>query len=232
MDDFWRRFPADRLIPELSLWSADLPRLADEFARMDPYAGMYHFDVADGHFVPEMLFFPDLVAQLRPLTEKPFHVHLMTDNPLAWIGPFADAGADLITVHHENDDVREALAAIHAAGVVAGLAIQLETPVEAAGPFFDEVAIITLMGTRLGIKGVGLDESAPGRIRALQTVLRERGLTGRIRVAADGGIREHTVPMLRAAGADTVVMGSLAFKAPDLAGRFAWLAGLPAPENG
>jgi ribulose-phosphate 3-epimerase len=87
------------------------------------------------------------------------------------------------------------------------------------------------MGTKLGIKGVGLDEGAPGRIRALQALLRARGLTGQIRVAADGGIREHTVPQLRSAGADTVVMGSLAFKASDLAERFTWLENLPAPES-
>jgi ribulose-phosphate 3-epimerase len=231
MDDFWHPFPTDRLIAELSLWSADLPRLADDMARIEPYGDIYHFDVADGHFVPELLFFPDLIAQLRPLTDKPFHVHLMTKNPRALIEPFAKAGADLITIHYENDDVPETLAAIQAAGVRAGLALQLETPVEAAETYFGEVALFTLMGTRLGIKGVGLDESAPDRIRALQALLREHGLAGQVRVAADGGIREHTVPALRAAGADTVVMGSLAFKAPDLAERFAWLHGLPVPEG-
>src|ERR1700704_5048381 len=77
-----------------SLWSADLGNLAAEIKRVEPYSERFHLDVADGHYVPTMLFFPDLVRSLRPHTSVPFEVHLMTIDPLAWIEPFAEAGAD------------------------------------------------------------------------------------------------------------------------------------------
>ncbi|MGE5222074.1 MAG: D-allulose-6-phosphate 3-epimerase, partial [Omnitrophica WOR_2 bacterium] len=95
-------FPGERLLADASLWSADFTRLGDEIRRVDGYADLYHFDVSDAHFVPGLLFFPDLVAALRPLTRKPFHVHLMADNPLSLIDDFVNAGADRITIHYGN----------------------------------------------------------------------------------------------------------------------------------
>ncbi len=77
-----------------SLWSADLANLAAEIKRVEPYTERFHLDVADGHYVPSMLFFPDLVKSLRKHTSKPFEVHLMTTDPSAWIEPFVEAGAD------------------------------------------------------------------------------------------------------------------------------------------
>ena len=77
-----------------SLWSADLANLGADMIRVATFSERFHLDVADGHYVPTMLFFPDLVKQLRPKTKVPFEVHLMTVDPLAWIEPFADAGAD------------------------------------------------------------------------------------------------------------------------------------------
>src|SRR5579883_2925071 len=79
-----------------SLWSADLGNLAAEIKRVEPYTDRFHFDVADGHYVQTLLFFPDLVKALRPHTAVPFEIHLMTTDPLAWIEPFVDAGADSI----------------------------------------------------------------------------------------------------------------------------------------
>ena len=90
--------PKGRLLAEFSLWSADLVRIADDVARVDDHVDIYHADVADGHFSPAMLLFPDLISQIRPLTERPIHVHLMVaDNALAnQIDQFAAAGADII----------------------------------------------------------------------------------------------------------------------------------------
>src|SRR6058998_2577685 len=79
-----------------SLWSADLGNLAAEIKRVDPFTERWHLDVADGHYVKTLLFFPDLVAQLRRHTKRPFEVHLMTTNPLDWIDPFVEAGADIL----------------------------------------------------------------------------------------------------------------------------------------
>jgi len=227
MTNFWTPFPQNRVLAEISLWSAQLASLKDDIARIDPYTDIYHIDVSDAHFVPGLLFFPDLVAALRPLTDKPFHVHLMTDHPAALMDDFAQAGANLITIHAENGAlVPDALAKIRALGLSAGLALQLETPPEVAAPYFDQLDLIVMMGTKLGIKGVGLDSQACPRITAMQTLLKTHGLTEKIKVGADGGIRNNTVPDLRAAGADTVVMGSLAFGSTDLDETFNWLHSL------
>jgi len=90
--EFWQQFPNNRLLIEVSLWSADFTCFREDIRRIDPFADLYHIDVSDGHFVPGFLFFADLVAALRPLTAKNFHVHLMTTNPLAHIDDFIQAG--------------------------------------------------------------------------------------------------------------------------------------------
>lgn len=223
------QMPKDRLLADFSLWSCDLTNIGGDIRRTEPFADMYHIDVADGHFVPSLLFFPDLVAALRPMTRRPFHVHLMVTRPTSLIDEFADAGADILTVHYENAERDEALNQIRARGLTAGLAVQLETPVERLVDQFSRVDVFVLMGTRLGIKGVGLDAEACPRIARLRSLIEREGYLHRIRIQADGGIRDTTVPQLRAAGADIITPGSLAFKSPDLLETTCWLRGLPGP---
>ncbi|MEC8246147.1 MAG: ribulose-phosphate 3-epimerase [Pseudomonadota bacterium] len=215
--------PKGRLLAEFSLWSADLVRIADDVARVDDHVDIYHADVADGHFSPAMLLFPDLISQIRPLTERPIHVHLMVaDNALAnQIDQFAAAGADIISIHAENADVGTALDRIAAKGLAAGLVLQLHTPVASIQSHLDRLAMLTLLGTKMGIKGVGLDPQAEDRLREARGMI--AATDGQTLLAADGGIRDHTVPGLHEAGADTIVMGSLAFGAEDLPGRMAWV---------
>ena len=105
--------------------------------------------------------------------------------------------------------------------------LRLETPVEAARPALERVAFLTLLGTAIGVKGQGLSDEACPRLGEARALLREVGREGEVVLAADGGIREETVPRLRAAGADTVVMGSLAFGGADLAGADALAARAP-----
>ena len=227
------RFPAGmprgRLLAEFSLWSADLVRIAEDMKRVDQHVDIYHADVADGHFSSAMLLFPDLIAQIRPLTEKPIHVHLMVaDNAVPdQIDQLADAGADIISIHAENVDVGTSLDRIAARGIAAGLVLQLHTAVPSIQPHLDRLAMLTLLGTKMGIKGVGLDPQAEDRLGEARRMIDETGV-GTL-LAADGGIREHTVPGLRAAGADTIVMGSLAFGADNLADRMAWVHAHPGP---
>jgi ribulose-phosphate 3-epimerase len=223
------RLPQDRAIAEISMWSADLSRLAHDLARIAPFADILHLDVADGVFAPSFLFFPDLVAALRGLTDLPMHVHLMVDDRvlLSQIAQFTEAGADLISFHAENDALAgEALAAISEGGAEAGVVLRVETPVARAAPLVDRVRFVTLLGTAIGVKGQGLDPAATARLGAARALIAARRAPGRCVLAADGGIRETTVPDLLAAGAETVVMGSLAFGAADLPARFAWLHGL------
>ena len=223
--DWIAALPSHRLLAEISLWSADLGHLSDEIARMDPFADMYHLDVADGHFSPALLFFPDLVAVIRRQTAKPLHVHLMAaDDILAvQIEHFAAAGADLISIHAENRDLDNALGLIERLGVAPGLVVQLQTPIAAVERYLDKIRMMTLLGTRIGIKGQELDSTAEPRIREARTLLASRGNGRRVILAADGGIREQTMPGLRKAGADTIVMGSLAFNAGNIAERMAWV---------
>ena len=220
--------PRDRLLAEMSLWSADLGRMADEIARVDAYADLYHLDVADGHFSPNLLLFPDLVKMIRRTTTRPLHVHLMADDAilLDQIRQFADVGADVLSIHVENGRLEEGLELIAERGILAGLVLQLATPVASVERYLDRINIVTLLGTRIGVKGQDLDARATHKLGEGRDLIAQNALAHRILLASDGGNRQHTVPLLRKAGADTVVLGSLAFNDPDLAGRMAWLHAL------
>jgi len=221
--------PADRLIAEFSVWSADLANLAAEMRRIDPYVDVLHIDVADGHFAPAMLFFPDLVAAIRKVSSRPIHVHLMVDDRilLSQIEQFAEAGSDLISIQLENESVADAaLDLIERKGIAAGMVLKVDTPVAGASKYVARLNFLTLLGTAIGVKGQGLDDRAGERLREAKALIAASGATHRIILAADGGIREHTVPLLRQNGAETVVLGSLAFNAPSLEERMAWLRAL------
>lgn len=224
--DWMAALPQDRLLAEYSMWSADLIRLADDLARITPHADILHVDVADGYFAPTFLFFPDLVARMRSQTSLPIHVHLMVSDPvlLSQISQFAEAGADLISLHAENANAAEGLDRIAALGLKAGMVLRVETPVAAAAPWLDRLDMLTLLGTAIGVKGQSLNPAATSRLQEAGHLI--AAAKRRIVLAADGGIRDTTVGLLRNAGAETVVMGSLAFGAPDLAERMRWLHAL------
>lgn len=224
--DWLDRLPQDRLIAEFSMWSADLIRLASDLERIAPHADVLHIDVADGVFAPAFLFFPDLVARMRAASAIPIHVHLMVDDAvlLSQVDQFAEAGADLISVHAENRNAAEALTRIEAHGILSGIVLRVETPVSAAKGFLDRIAFLTLLGTAIGVKGQGLNPATPARLGEAAGLIAKSGR--RIVLAADGGIRDTTVPVLRAGGAQTVVLGSLAFGAADLPDRMRWLSAI------
>lgn len=223
------RLPADRLIAEFSMWSADLLALGAEIDRIAPHADILHLDAADGRFAPAFLMFPDLVAAMRRRTDIPIHVHLMCDDAviLPQVEQFAEAGADLISIHVENHAVaQDALALMARLGVAPGMVLRVETPVESVIPYLEHLSFLTLLGTAIGVKGQGLDPIATARLGQAAGLIAARKNGQRCVLAADGGIRDTTVPDLRRAGAETVVLGSLAFGAPDLSARMRWLAEL------
>lgn len=221
--------PRKRLLGEFSLWSSDLANMERDLKRIDPFVDLHHIDVADARFTPGFLFFPDLVGRIAGLTAKPIHVHLMVEAEIVeeQTRQFIEAGADLISVHAENGEA--GLRAVRLArdlGAEAGVVLRLETPVAAVTPFLSQVAFVTLLGTSIGVKGQSLSDQACPRLLEARTLMRQAGRETDIILAADGGIRHETVLRLRAAGAETVVLGSLAFGDPDLAQRMAWLHGL------
>jgi len=222
----WPDLPLTRLLADISLWSADLANLAAGIERMDPFADSFHLDVSDAHFAPSLLFFPDLVRALRPLTKRPFHVHLMVERPTALIADFVASGADAITVHAEagESEAEAAIQAIRRAGRSAGLALRLDTPVAASQPYLDCIDALLLLGTALGVKGQDPAPEACARLAGAASMLGER--RARVRLIADGGVRSHTVPLLRHAGADVIVPGSLVFQSQNLVETFAWLRAL------
>lgn len=215
-------YPRDRLAVEISLWSADLTSLGVEVARLAPYADVFHIDASDTRFVPGPLFFPDLVAALRRHTEVPFHVHIMAERARPLVEDFARAGADLLSVHAEADDIDEALHTIRALGGAAGLALRLDTPVDTVEAYLDDIDFVVLVGTQLGTKGTAMHPAAPDRVRHLRALAARTG-RNELPVIADGGIRKNTVPALAAAGVDAVVAGSLLLGSDDLAATTAWL---------
>jgi len=207
-----------------SLWSADLANLASEIRRVEPYSDRFHLDVADGHYTRNLLFFPDLVKALRRHTALPFEVHLMATDPLAWVEPFAAAGADSIIFCFDSAaEPGTVLRAIRALGKGAGVSLNIEEPVDAVEPYWDLLDTLVIFGTATGIKGAGMDPSALDKMRQARQIISSRGL--RTEIVADGGIRRETVPLIQAAGADTIVPGSLMFGGDPREMR-EWLAGL------
>jgi len=212
-----------------SLWSADLANLAAEIRRIEPYCDRFHFDVADGHYVKALLFFPDLVAALRPHTRLPFEVHLMTARPLDWVEPFVAAGADsIIFCHDAAENPRPVLDAIKSRGKLAGISLRLDESLEVVAPYWRDLDLLTLLGTEVGIKGVGMDPRQPDRIRQAREIVSERHLG--VEIEADGGIRRETVPLIHTAGADVIVPGSLIFR-EDPAEIRGWIEGLDVPVD-
>jgi ribulose-phosphate 3-epimerase len=221
----WADLAHDHLLADVSLWSANLAQLKPDIEKIIPYADSFHIDVADSRFVPSLLFFPDLVAAIRPVTRLPFHIHLVVERPSQLLPDFCQAGGDFFSVHVETGDaeVRDCFKLCRELERDVGLALRLETPIEAVRPYLDSVRSILLLGTEAGIKGAGLDPRALARIRQVADVLERYGRRQDVRIIADGAIRKNTVPSLRTAGTDVIVPGSLVFGASDLASTFGWI---------
>src|SRR4051812_6585159 len=193
-----------------SLWSAELADLASEIRRVEPYSERFHLDVADGHYVGNLLFFPDLVAALRRHARIPFEVHLMTTDPLAWIEPFSEAGADgfIFPLDSARDPAR-IIQAIRAAGKFVGASLRIEEDLEQLEPYWADLDLVTIFGTEVGIKGASMDARVPEKVRYARSIIDRLGLKAEIEV--DGGIRRQSVPLIHSAGADWIVPGSLMF---------------------
>lgn len=194
-----------------SLWSADMANLEADIRRVDPYVDMYHLDVADGVYAPVLLFFPDLVKAIRPKTDKPFEVHLITTDPQRWVEPFAEAGADRIIFYLDStDSPDEVVQAVKARGLNLGISLGVDHPAAMLEPYHGEIDLVCVMGTGFGVKGVtDVAEGTCEKIRGLAALRKDLGLD--VQIESDGAIRRHTVPKLRAAGADVIVPGSLLF---------------------
>ena len=148
----------------------------------------------------------------------------MVTDPLVWVEPFVEAGADVILFCFDAaSNPGEVLSAIRACGKRAGVSLLIHEPLELLAPHWNNLDLLTIVGTAMGIKGASMDPSVPGKIKRAREIISERGL--KTEIEADGGIRRETVPLLHDAGADYIVPGSLMFGGDPKEMR-AWLAGL------
>jgi ribulose-phosphate 3-epimerase len=208
-----------------SILSADFARLGEEVAAVSRAgADFIHIDVMDGHFVPNLTIGPAVVKALRKHSETPFDVHLMIAPVDPYVPNFADAGADIISVHPESGPhLHRTLQMIHGLGKKAGVVLNPATPIEAVDPVLDLVDLILVMTVNPGFGGQGFIKSQLPKIRAARERIDACGRN--IALEVDGGITPETAREAIAAGADMLVAGTSVFKSSDYAGNIARLRG-------
>lgn len=195
-----------------SILAADLGHLTDEVARAEEGGcDTFHVDIMDGHFVPNLSYGPYVVATMRRLTRLPLDVHLMVDNPLAMIGPFADAGSDYLTVHIEvtDDPVRE-FDAIRDRGVNPGISLKPDTPPEAIFPCLGEAGLTLVMSVYPGFGGQAFIPDSYARIRAIAEEARR--VNPSMILSVDGGVTFENAAPLVDAGVNYLVAGTTVFR--------------------
>ena len=199
-----------------SILSADFARLGDDCAAvLAAGADMLHFDVMDGHFVPNISFgLPVLRSLHKALPQALLDVHLMISEPLRYAEEFAKAGAGIITFHYECGQVEETIAAIKALGCRAGLSIKPGTPAEAVLPYLPALDLVLVMSVEPGFGGQKFMPMALDKLRFLREACREQGLSPWLEV--DGGIDlKGSGAACVEAGANLLVAGSAVFGAAD-----------------
>ena len=201
-----------------SILSADFARIGDAVELAEKAgADLIHVDIMDGHFVPNLTLGPALVASLRKRTRLPIDVHLMVENPRAFVVPFHEAGADWISLHVEaTAHLHKDVTMIRELGRKAGIAINPGTPVHAVREILGELDYILLMSVNPGWGGQSFIPSCLDKIRQLKAWLHEENFD--IPVEVDGGIKLDNLEAILRAGMDIVVAGSAIFEAPDPAG--------------
>lgn len=195
-----------------SILAADYANFAGELRRIEDSGADYvHIDIMDGQFVPNISFGADVVASLRKHSKLVFDCHLMVVDPERYVDQFAQAGADIMTIHTEaTDHIHGALQKIKAAGMKAGVVINPGTPVSALEPVLNLVDQVLIMTVNPGFGGQAFIPECLDKIADVARLRAEKGLSFDIEV--DGGIDDTTIKLAKLAGATVFVAGSYLFK--------------------
>ena len=170
----------------------------------------FHLDVMDGTFVRNISFGPPVIKCIRKVTDSFFDVHLMINEPIRYIDAFADAGADMLTVHYEAcKDLQETIDAVKAAGMKVGIAVNPETPVHWLEYYINQVDMVLIMSVNPGFGGQKLIPYTIDKVRQLKKMVQERKL--KLDIEVDGGVNLSNVETLMDAGANIIVAGSAVF---------------------
>ena len=202
-----------------SLLSCDFGNFATELASLEA-AGLYwvHWDVMDGHFVPNITFGPPVIAQLRKNSGLFFDVHLMIDKPERYLAEFAKAGANMLVVHAEATlHLHRTLTEIHRLGMKAGVALNPSTPVSALEHVADLLDLVLVMSVNPGFGGQSFIPGTFAKIAQVRALLERLG--GKAVIQVDGGVSPENTRELVEAGADCLVSGSAFFNFPPYAER-------------
>lgn len=198
-----------------SILSADFAKLGSEIKEIEDGGADYvHVDVMDGHFVPNITIGPLIVEAIRPLTKLPLDVHLMIENPDMYIKDFADAGADIITVHQETcPHLHRTIQLIKNYNVKAGVVINPATPVATIKEIIGNVDLVLVMSVNPGFGGQSFIKESLSKINDINLIRKERDLNFELQV--DGGVNVNTAKSCVDAGADVLVAGSAVFNQPN-----------------
>jgi ribulose-phosphate 3-epimerase len=208
-----------------SLLAADFAKLGEEVRAVSAAgADWLHLDIMDGHFVPNISFGPGLIKALRRHTTIPFDVHLMIAPADPYLQAFADAGADLISLHPEaGAHLHRSLQTIRSLGKKAGVVLNPATPIATIEHVLDLCDLILVMSVNPGFGGQSFLESQLPKIERLRRLIEASGRD--IRLQVDGGVTAKTAPLCLNAGADVLVAGTAVFGAPDYAAAIRALRG-------
>ena len=198
-----------------SLLSADFSRIEEEARSVLPGADRFHWDVMDGHFVPNLTFGPPVVNTLRRRLEEPFDIHLMIDRPARYAPKFDARSDDVIIFHVETKDpVNEVVSAILSVGARVGVSLRPATSLDTLEAILDDVSYVLVMSVEPGFGGQAFMPEAVPRIRQLREMIGGRSID----IAVDGGINAETIRGVVEAGAEIIIAGSAIFGKPDRRG--------------